>query len=334
MIEMFETAAVQLGLETQTLLVLCVGLGAALAFYGVTSAVTYVDPATARMAATRDARVRARHEKGILQENVKTSKGVLQTFMPKKPGDLNALRIKLIQAGYRGKGAVRDFTVIRVLSGLGLPLLFVLLLTAASLPDVTLPFGLSDRLAGLSNMGIFQVLTVLTFVGYVLPSYIVDRRAKEARMRITEAFPNALDLLQISVEAGLGLDAAMTRVGNELANSCPEVSVEFLPVQQQIQAGRPRDEAMREMAERTGVDTVQSFAKVVQQSLQFGTPMTEALQTYAREMRLYREMKAQELANKLPVKMSIVLASFMLPALVLMTVGPTVIRYVNYTGGN
>ncbi len=332
MIGLFETAAAELGLDTRTLFLLCIGLGVALAFYGVTSALTYVDPAAARMAASRDARRQARRDMGILKESVATPKGVLQTFIPKKEGELNALRLMLIQAGYRSNGAVRDFTLIRVLTGLALPLAFILLMTAAGLPRVVLPLGVGEWLSGLSNMGVFQILSVLTFLGYIAPSWYVGRRAREARLRITESFPNALDLLQISVEAGLGLDAAMTRVGNELAVACPEISVEFLTVQQQIQAGRPRDVAMREMAERTGVDTVQSFAKVVQQSLQFGTPMTEALTTYAREMRLYREMAAQEMANKLPVKMSIVLASFMLPALVLMTVGPTVIRYFNYSG--
>ena len=96
----------------------------------------------------------------------------------------------------------------------------------------------------------------------------------------------------------------------------------------QIQAGRTRDQATNDMAERTGVDTVRSFASVVQQSVQFGTPMNEALMAYAKEMRMYREMKATEMANKLPVKMSAVLASLMLPALVLLVLGPTVIRYM------
>jgi tight adherence protein C len=100
-------------------------------------------------------------------------------------------------------------------------------------------------------------------------------------------------------------------------------------VQYQIQAGRPREAAMRDMADRTGVDVVRSFANVVQQSMQFGTSMSEALTTYAAEMRLFREMKAQEMANKLPVKLSAVMASLMLPALIMLTVGPVVIRYVN-----
>lgn len=332
MIEQLEIIAASVGLEVQTLLLLIVGLGVALAFYGVTSAITYVDPATARLAATREARLDRRRNKAILREEVETSAGILKTFLPSKPGEMDALRIKLIQAGYRSRRAPATFTTIRVMLALGFPLVFVGILTIARTPGIQIPYGISEWFGSFTRTGVFQTIAVLVFLGYWIPMKHVEDRAKETRLRITEAFPNALDLLQVAVEAGLGTDAAMTRVGNELANICPELSVEFLTVQQQIQAGRPRDIAMREMAERTGVETVQSFAKVVQQSMQFGTPMTEALQTYANEMRQYRELAAQEMANKLPVKMSVVLASCMLPALVTMTVGPTVIRYLNFTG--
>ena len=334
MIEIFDIAAAQLGLRTSTVVLATIGLGVLFAFYGITTSLTYVDPATARLTRTREDRAKARQDRGLLKDRIETSKGVLKSFVPQKEGELNALRIKLIQAGYRGSMAVQTYTLIRIGLGFGLPLAFILLIGIASMPGVYLPAGLSDRIGGLSHMGMFQILSILTFVGFFLPTKHIESRAKETRQRITEAFPNALDLMQISVEAGLGFDAAMTRVANELATTCPELSVEFLSAQQQIQAGRPRDEAMREMAERTGVDTVKSFASVVYQSLKFGTPMTEALQTYAREMRVYREMAAQEMANKLPVKMSVVLASFMLPALVLMTVGPTVIRWISYSGAN
>ncbi len=329
MIEALELVSLRVGLDPRTLVLLLIGLGGALAFFGVTNAATQVDPATARLTRTRQARLQQRQDKALLKDRVETSKGILRTFIPKNPGELSRLKIKLIQAGYRRESAVPVYTMVRIALGAGLPAVFILFLGLAALPGLTLPLGLSGRLGGLTQLQIFQVIAILTFIGYFLPTRHVESRARETRMRITESFPNALDLLQISVEAGLGLDAAMTRVGNELASVCPELSVELLTVQRQIQAGRPRDAAMREMAERCGVDTVASFTKVVQQSLQFGTPMTEALHTYAHEMRLHRELAAQEMANKLPVKMSIVLASFMLPSLILMTVGPTVIRWLS-----
>ena len=332
MIEAFELLSVQTGLDPRTLILLAIGLGAALAFVGVANAVTHTDPAVARLTRTHEARFQRRQDKALLKDRVETSKGILRTFIPVKPGELSRLKIKLIQAGYRGEQAIRLYTLWRVVLGAGLPALFLGFVALASWPSLTLPLGLSERLGGLSRLQIAQGVALLTFLGFFLPTRHVEARARETRQRIMEAFPNALDLLQISVEAGLGLDAAMTRVGNELATVCPELSVELLTVQRQIQAGRPRDVAMREMADRCGVDTVGSFVKVVQQSLQFGTPMTEALHTYSHEMRLYRELAAQEMANKLPVKMSIALASFMLPALILMTVGPTVIRWFSYAG--
>jgi DNA-binding CsgD family transcriptional regulator len=124
----------------------------------------------------------------------------------------------------------------------------------------------------------------LTAFGYYVPMLWLMDRIRERKERIEQVFPNALDLLQISVEAGLGFDTAMTRVGNELVRTSPDIAFEFLSVQRQVQAGRARDTALLDIADRTGVDTVRSFANVVQQSMQFGTSMGEALEAYAREI--------------------------------------------------
>ena len=103
-------------------------------------------------------------------------------------------------------------------------------------------------------------------------------------------------------------------------------------VQLEIAAGGEREKAMMDLADRTGVDEVNSFANVVLQSVRFGTSMSDALQIYANEMRLSRELKAQEQANKLPVKMSAVMSALMLPAMILLIVGPVVIRWMNTFG--
>jgi len=152
------------------------------------------------------------------------------------------------------------------------------------------------------------------------------------KIEIEQSFPNALDLIQISVEAGLGFDAAMTRVANEMVHSAPALCREFRTVQLEISAGAEREKALMEMAQRTGVDEVSSFANVVLQSVRFGTSMSDALQIYAQEMRLSRELRAQEKANKLPVKMSAVMSALMLPAMILLIVGPVVIRWMNTFG--
>ena len=127
------------------------------------------------------------------------------------------------------------------------------------------------------------------------------------------------------------------RVANEIRPVAPDLCDEILLAQNEIQAGRDRDKALLHMARRTGVDEVTSFVNVVLQSARFGTPMSDALKTYAEEMRTTRELKAQEKANKLPVQMSAVMAALMLPAILMLTLGPVVIRYVAYfsnpTGG-
>ncbi|HSG55190.1 MAG TPA: type II secretion system F family protein, partial [Paracoccaceae bacterium] len=122
-------------------------------------------------------------------------------------------------------------------------------------------------------------------------------------------------------------DAAINRVGHELTRVAPEVAYEFLLLQIEVQAGRDRETALFDMADRMGIDEAKSFALVIVQSLQFGTSLTSALKTYAAEMREMRELAAQEKANRLPVQMSGVMSMLMLPALFLITLTPIIIRY-------
>ena len=316
----------------QVYVMAALGIGVMMLVYGLGSMVADRNPAADRIAASAKRRV-ARRDSGLLRAPDHDPKGVWKAFLPGDMKERTELARKLSQAGFSGPGAVRTFTLIRVLLGLVLPAVLLVLLMIARLPGVAMPFDLAYRAAEMSDMGIFRTLSVLVAAGYFLPSMWLRGRAQERRLRIEESFPNALDLMQVSVEAGIGFDAAMTRVGNELAEISPEIAFEFLTVQRQVQAGRDRDAAMQDMALRTDVETIRSFTAVVTQSMQFGTPMSEALTSYAKEMRDYREMKAQEMANKLPVKMSAVLASLMLPALVLITVGPVVIRYIRFFGG-
>lgn len=303
-------------------------VGALMLFIGVTSLVRERNPAAARMASITN-RATSRQERGLLKAAELDPRGMMRHFVPTNDKDRSDLQNRLLQAGISNPNAIQTFTLFRITFGILLPGLLVFLLFASKVPGFPLPAVIIERVSGLSNTKIIQIITVLVALGYYAPNYWLSARIKERTRKIEEGFPNALDLLQVSLEAGLGFDAAMTRVGNELASVAPSVATEFLTVQRQIQAGRSRDQAMHDMAARTGVETVRSFAGVVQQSVQFGTPMNEALMAYAKEMRMYREMKAVEMANKLPVKMSAVLASLMLPALVLLTLGPTLIRYMN-----
>lgn len=308
------------------------GIGVLILFVSVATMLGNRNPAAQRIARGAGARGQRREDRGLLLFGDVDPKGIMKGFIPNDRAKRTALQRRLAQAGYVGKDAIWNFTMVRILLGLVFPALFLGLVAVSQIPGVALPAQLRMALAQLGGLHMVTILTTLTAFGYYLPTLWLADRVRERKERIEQAFPNALDLLQISVEAGLGFDTAMTRVGNELVRTSPDIAFEFLSVQRQVQAGRGRDMALHDMADRTGVDTVRSFANVVQQSMQFGTSMGDALEAYAREMREIRETKAQEMANKLPVKMSAVLASLMLPALIILTIGPTVIRYVRYFG--
>ena len=334
MIDQLDLIFRQLGISSETLMVSGISLGVLITIFGIASLLMKRNTAVERMSAITISTGRAnRQNKGILKAPSKDPGAFMKSFIPVDQEERSALQLKLAQGGLTKPTALRNFTLLRVFLGLILPGTLLAIILVAKTPGMALPFGLSNYVLQLSSFQVFQLITVLVGAGYFLPMYWLNARVTERKRRIEEGFPNALDLMQISVETGLGFDSAMTRVGNELVNVSPEIAFEFLNVQLQVQAGRARDAAMHDMANRTGVETVRSFANVVQQSMQFGTSMSSALTTYANELRDYREMKAQEMANKLPVKMSAVLASLMLPALIMLTVGPVVIRYVRFYAG-
>lgn len=325
-----EEFALRMGIAPETLLAAGIGLGALMVIFGLV-AIFQRDRAVERIAAIGGPRTGTRADMALLKAPEARPGLFMKAFVPADRKSRSSLERKLAQAGHSGAGALRRFTLVRIALGIGLPGLFVGLLVLARMPEVGLPFGLETRLGGLSGIAIYQILTGLVAVGYVAPLLWLRSRMTERRLRIEESFPNALDLMQVSIESGMGFDAAMTRVGNELVDTSPEVAFEFLSVQRQVQAGRERDAALRDMADRTGVETVRAFANVAVQSIRFGSSMASALTTYAEELRAMREMRAQEKANRLPVQMSAVLASLMLPALILIAVGPVLIRYlVNY----
>lgn len=326
--QQLQLLATQLGLQPTTLLLLGVGFGCLLAFAGVAAALAERNPATARIAAGRKVRATARIDRGLLRDPDADPKGLAKVLVPTDLTQRVQLARDLAQAGFSGRHAVRSYMLVRVVLGVLVPGLLLGLVVLGRVPGVTLPFDLHTRVVALDNTTIMQWLGILVGLGFFGPMYWLRARVAERRRRIEESLPNALDLMQVSLEAGLGFDAAMTRVGNEVAKVSPELSWEFLSVQRQIAAGRPRDAAMADMAMRTGVDTIRSFASVVSQSMQFGSSMSDALIAYAQELRAMREMKAVEMANKLPVKMSGVLAALMMPVLLLITAGPVVIRMI------
>lgn len=316
----------------QLALLAAICFGAAMVVYAVVSALSEKSVAATRMA--RYAGTAERQTQNALVKSRTTgSDSFVTNFLPKDRTTQIQMERELGRAGFRGDNAVAVFFVVRGMTALLLPGLFLAALAAAQSGTRFMPDAVADFLAGLSGLGIVMWLTALAYVGYIIPGHWLDRRLAERKWRLTAAFPNSLDLLQISVEAGMGFDAAMTRVAQEMYDVAPDIAEEFLIAQLEIQAGRERGSALRAMADRTGVETITSFVNVVLQSIQFGTSMSDALNTYSREMRQMRELRAQEEANKLPVKMSAVLASLMLPSILLICLGPVVIRYIRFFSG-
>lgn len=267
---------------------------------------------------------------GILLDPDRDPAGLARAFLPTETRERNQVRRDLEHAGFTGPNAVVAYYAIRIGFGLVLPaILAAMVLFRDILP---LPEGVR---AGLGQLGSAQLMigfAIMILVGFYGPAAWLSSRTRDRRARVEMAFPNALDLLQVSVEAGLGFDAALSRVAAEMKTSSPEIHKEFTAAQHEILAGRDREHAYRQMAERLGIEEAYAFVNVILQSMRFGTSMGQALLAYSADMRQRREIRAQEKANKLPVYMSAVMAGLMMPALLIVTIGPVVIRYMNTFG--
>jgi tight adherence protein C len=226
---------------------------------------------------------------------------------PRSPKELGALRLRLVQAGYRRDEALTIFFGIRVTFAL---VLFSLLSTSiVARPNMTLALG---------GLG----------VGYLLPGMALARRAKARAHKIRLALADMLDLLVVSVEAGLGLDQAIQRVGSELAFAYPELSDELRLINLELRAGKARAEALRNLADRTGVDDLSSLVTMLIQTDKFGTSVAQSLRVYSETLRTKRRQRAEEAAAKTGVKMVFPLVFCIFPAIWVVTIGPAAIRFV------
>lgn len=224
-------------------------------------------------------------------------------------GELLAQR--LAQAGYPQSWAPRAFVLIRTMLTLALP------------AAVLLPMWVLG--ADLSGTSVYLVGAVLAVIGLYLPNMIISREAASRREAIVNGFPDALDLMLICVESGLGLDAAFARVGREISLLHPLLSELLAGVSLQLRAGRSRAAALNAMAQRSGVSEVASFATLIIQSDLLGASIGKTLRVYAAEMREARRMRAEERAYRLPVLISIPLVLCMLPTIIGVVMLPSVI---------
>jgi tight adherence protein C len=169
-------------------------------------------------------------------------------------------------------------------------------------------------------------------IGFFLPRYILKRMISSRQRLIRWGLADALDLMVISIEAGLGLNAAMLKVASELKEVHPDVSEEFELANLEIRVGRERDEALRNLAERTGVDDLRSLVAMLIQTDKFGTSIARAIRAFSDSLRTKRRQRAEQAAQKAAVKLLIPLALFLFPTLFIAILGPAAINLMDTLG--
>ncbi|WP_135507160.1 type II secretion system F family protein [Roseovarius aestuariivivens] len=306
-----------------------IGLSVFVIIYGLSGMLAGTAPEMRRMHAGTVSRPHG-EDFDLIQGNNSDPHGLLQAFVPSSREERSKIALQLKRAGVKRKNSVRIFYTFRAIIGVSLPALFIAAMALS--PEIQAKLHIAKLLQNLTWINAMQIVTALLVVGFYGPILWLRARIRKRVKAIEYSLPNALDLLQIAMEAGLGFDAAMVRVSHELAHAAPEISQEFMILQLELQAGKERQAAMLDMAERVGVDELASFCNVILQSNQFGTSVSTALERFSNEMRLTRELKAQEKANRLPVQMSAVLALFMMPVLLMICLAPVLIRWMNMFG--
>lgn len=225
-----------------------------------------------------------------------------------------AVRQRLIAAGFTSPHAPRVYTLIRLVLVFGLPILALLYfwLTSSS-PSI---------------FRLYVTLMIAAAAGLYLPAVFIRARADRRQQDIINGFPDALDLMLVCVEAGLGLEAAFARVGMEMTSSHPRLAEQLGAVVLELRAGRSHEDALRRMADRAGAEEIRAFTTLLIQSTKLGSSIAQTLRVYASEMRERRRMRAEEKAHRLPVLLSIPLVACMLPAMIGVLMLPAAIRVV------
>ena len=235
------------------------------------------------------------------------------TFLePQNEKEYSEIRLKLMQAGYRSKDAVRTFHFLQFALGL-------LFLALGAI------YAIYSNVTGEPSMQSLMLSVIIPgAVGYMLPKYWVTKRLQTRQEEITNGFPDSLDMMLVCVEAGQSLDQAIIRVGRESKAGFPALAEEYEMVANEMKAGKDKTSVLRDMAERVGVPDVASFVTVLIQSASFGTSISEALRVFSAEMRDKRIMRAEEKANTLPTKMTLATMLLTVPPLLIILIGPSI----------
>jgi tight adherence protein C len=237
--------------------------------------------------------------------------------MPTSDKEFGTMQERLIKAGFQSPDAMAIFYGLKTVLAVGFFAAFVFL--SPLLPKMT---G--------SRLMFFAALAA--FIGLTLPNFILNRKVERRQRVLRHAFPDALDLMVVCVESGLGLGAALQRVSVELHTSYPELAAELERVTAEMQAGMERDLALRNLATRTGLADIRSLVGILIQTMRFGTSVADALRVYSEEFRDKRIQLAEEQAAKLGTKMIFPMVLCFFPSFFIVAIGPAVVRVVRVFG--
>lgn len=233
--------------------------------------------------------------------------------MPEQDEEISALRRRLRHAGWRAPSALQAFVAARTLLAVMLPALAWIGIQAAPGEGPTI---------AMQSLG----MLVAAAIGYLAPGVWLTMRVGRRQRDIFEAFPDALDLMLVCVEAGLGLDLAIQRVAADIRLRSPALALELELVSADVRAGSTRERALQRLTERIGLDEVTGFSALLTQADRFGTSIGDALRVQADSLRSTRRLRAQEAAAKVPVKLMLPLVFCIFPAMFTVLLGPAAIR--------
>jgi tight adherence protein C len=234
--------------------------------------------------------------------------------VPSSDKDIATLRTDLIRGGFRSENAVAVFFGLRIVGTLAM--LFVVVLMEPRLP---------------SNPVMQMALMILGCAcGWILPRFVLEKKVAKRQEILRLSLPDALDLMVVSVEAGLGLDQAIQHVAKELQVSHPQLSEEMSLVMLEMRAGKRRSDALRNFADRTGEDEIRKLVAILIQNDRFGTSMGESLRTHSDYMRIARRQQAEERAGKVGVKLVFPIFFFILPSMLIVAAGPGILQIFKY----
>lgn len=252
---------------------------------------------------------------GTLTVKFATALGPVSEYvLPKDEKERNKLQNDLIRAGIRSPQALQAFYAIKAL--LVVFGFFAVIIGSRLFPDVP-------------TADILMYAVGASAVGLLLPNYVLHKKVTARMKDLRNSFPDALDLLVVCVEAGLGLGPALQRVADELSVSHPELSFELATVNAEMRAGIPREKALRNLADRTGLQDIRGLVGLLVQALKFGTSVADSLRVYAEEFRDKRMQLAEEKAAKMSTKLIFPLVVCMFPVFFIVAIGPAVLMLLD-----